>query len=123
LEAVYRPFADMADAFRASGRFIWPLHYLVMIGGIGLWIRAVRRSRLMLSLTLAIALAVQLADAHAAAMDIRTYIARFRNDVPHLSAMTGWKQAAGAYDHLVLYLPQVWAGAYQGCVTLDYTGA
>jgi Family of unknown function (DUF6311) len=123
LEAVYRPFADLADAFRASGRFIWPLHYLVMIGGIGLWIRAVRHSRLMLSLTLAIALAVQLADAHAAAMDIRKYIARFRIDVPNLSAMTGWKQAAGAYDHLVLYPPQVWAGTYQGCVTLDYTGA
>ena len=35
LTALYAPFEEIATVFRSSGRFIWPLHYLVLL--LGLW--------------------------------------------------------------------------------------
>jgi hypothetical protein len=34
LRTFYSSFATVASAFRASGRFIWPLHYLILLAGV-----------------------------------------------------------------------------------------
>jgi hypothetical protein len=34
LRTVYAPFKSVDSAFRASGRFIWPLHYLILLSGV-----------------------------------------------------------------------------------------
>jgi len=34
LRTFYSPFASIVTAFRASGRFIWPLHYLILLAGV-----------------------------------------------------------------------------------------
>ncbi|HVQ41071.1 MAG TPA: DUF6311 domain-containing protein [Vicinamibacterales bacterium] len=34
MRTFYSPFASVVSAFRASGRFIWPLHYLILLAGV-----------------------------------------------------------------------------------------
>jgi hypothetical protein len=39
LGGLYAPFVKLTSAFRASGRFIWPLHYLLVCGALVLVVR------------------------------------------------------------------------------------
>jgi hypothetical protein len=98
------PFAERLAVFRATGRFFWPLGYLLVIGVVS---TVVARARAQTALALlAGAAALQMIDLNAA------HLERRRN--AHDPAFHAWRQpmvaAAWAaalphYDHLVLYPP------------------
>jgi hypothetical protein len=45
LRSFYEPFSSVVTAFRSSGRFIWPLHYLILLWGVWGVARLGARSR------------------------------------------------------------------------------
>jgi hypothetical protein len=60
---IYRPFTGIVTAFRASGRFIWPLHYLLLLAGIWGAIRVgERRSSSIGAAVLVVAVVLQVID-------------------------------------------------------------
>ncbi|AKV03924.1 hypothetical protein AKJ09_10587 [Labilithrix luteola] len=98
LSRAYVPLHAVANAFRSSGRFIWPLHYvLVMVAIAGVvrvrsdWARGM----------LATALFVQLLDAHR--VDGR-HAFTLHDDNPAPSPT--WALARGAYEHMALEPPR-----------------
>lgn len=60
---VYQPFTAIVTAFRASGRFIWPLHYVVLLAGLWGVIRiGDRRSPSIGAAALVVAVVLQITD-------------------------------------------------------------
>lgn len=104
LRALYAPIMPVADAFRASGRFVWPLYYVLVLAILVAIVRSLRRRHAIAALGLATVL--QVADLAAAIERVPT---------PPAPAIGVWSLAAGSYRHLVLYPPQIlWVGA---CLT------
>jgi hypothetical protein len=96
LRAVYAPFAGLTSAFRASGRFIWPLYYLILLV---LCTAVVRRlPRPWATATLAVAVLLQV-------LDVRPI--QDRSQSPRAPDVQLWSLGAGHYRHLVLYPPQI----------------
>ncbi|HET8538411.1 MAG TPA: DUF6311 domain-containing protein [Anaeromyxobacter sp.] len=89
----------VASTFRSSGRFVWPLHYLAVLGAVAAIAVALRDRPRALAAALGAALAVQLADV--------------RPPVPfdgragrwHPASSEAWSVARGAYRHVALYPP------------------
>jgi hypothetical protein len=100
LGRVYSPFSSLVAAFRSSGRFIWPLHYLIITGTILASLRALRSRPRRAGALLAAAVALQVADAQVTtATFTRPQFTRLQ--------LEGWELAAGGYQHLALFPMQV----------------
>ena len=95
LRRLYRPVAGALGPFRSSGRFIWPLYYLVLAAAVLGTLRLAGRRSLATAL-LAAAVALQLADLSRAAHD------RFFHDSSWRPRDSRWTLAAGRYQHLAL---------------------
>ena len=99
LSVLYRPIHAVTEAFRSSGRFIWPLHYVVVAFAVaqaaGLRARYARG-------VLAVALALQLFDSRR--VDARGV---FTLAAPPETPSALWQLASADYAHLVLDPPQV----------------
>jgi hypothetical protein len=98
--AFYEPFTAVTAPFRASGRFIWALHYLVLAGGIWGATRIVRVSREAAGATiLALLVVLQAMD-----LKIDTLWAQAPiREVP----FNEFTAAVGRYRHLALVPMQV----------------
>ncbi|HUF91048.1 MAG TPA: DUF6311 domain-containing protein [Candidatus Limnocylindria bacterium] len=104
LRALYAPITPFADAFRASGRFVWPLYYLLVLAIVVAVVRSLPRGAAIAAL--ALASLVQVADLTAAIEPVPT---------PPAPEVGMWSLAEAEYRHLVLYPPQIlWVGA---CLT------
>ena len=99
LSSIYRPFRAITDAFRSSGRFVWPLHYFVVSASVV----AVLRLRVAQARTaLVVAVALQLLDAHH--VDGRN---TFTLGAPPETPSAAWRLARGDYARLVLDPPEI----------------
>jgi hypothetical protein len=102
LGALYAPLGRATDAFRASGRFIWPLHHLLVVGAVLLVARLWRAMPGVAAGALLVALAVQ-------AYDVREEKSALRSRSKHFQRLTSpdWDALKGPYQHLALFPPQV----------------
>jgi hypothetical protein len=96
-----RRLATDSLPFRASGRFIWPLHYLLLLFGVWGACRVLRDRRGWLPTAfLASAVAVQAAD-------VRLDPWWFQPKTFHQVRLFNFGHAIGHYDHVALYPTQV----------------
>jgi hypothetical protein len=102
LRMLYRPLEPLTGTLRASGRFIWPLHYLVMSAAIAGIVIQYRGSGRKASLVLAAAVVVQLFDFRGALRE-RPY-----DDEPARFTAAAWSDVGADYKHLALYPPYLW---------------
>lgn len=101
LRTFYDQFSSITGPFRSSGRFIWALHYLVLLFGIWGATRISRSGRQALgSAFLALAVVVQVAD-----LKIPEYWSAAR-PLPRVP-VDAFAVAAGKYRHLALVPMQV----------------
>jgi hypothetical protein len=98
LRRIYTPLEPLVETFRASGRFIWPLYYLAIAAAALVVLRAGARRPGLASLALAAAVALQAADLSGADPF---------HEHPWRLPSPAWRLAAGHYDRLYLYPPQV----------------
>jgi hypothetical protein len=98
------PLQAFAATFRSSGRFIWTLHYLALLGAIAGIVVAFWDRRPLAAVLLGGCLVVQLADVRPP-VPIDPGSARWE---PPASAI--WGTAAGDYRSVVLYPPYLLAG-------------
>jgi hypothetical protein len=99
LRPLYNHLEFITGPFRASGRFIWPLHYLVLLGGIWGLTRLPFSRAGSATTVLAIVVAVQAADYEPARWMLEEK--HFREAAKDLAV------AAGRYRHMALYPAQV----------------
>jgi hypothetical protein len=112
LTPLYAPFQRVTEAFRSSGRFVWPLHYAVIACAVfACTKRSVAVSRALLSL----ALVAQLLDAHH--VDGRAVFSL--GDVPAPSS-AAWKLAGGSYERLTIDPPDI-QGGFTRCPEIKNT--
>jgi hypothetical protein len=115
---LYQPFMEIIAPFRSSGRFIWPLHYLLITSTVAIWIAYYRSFRLVLYIALSAAAIIQL-------MDTRVSFLRWYFE-PHLRISSlifqteAWTLATGSYTHMVLYPPQILGGNTDDCLIREY---
>ncbi|RKG86136.1 hypothetical protein D7W82_17640 [Corallococcus sp. CA049B] len=107
LGALYAPLVKATNAFRASGRFIWPLHYLLVVGAVLVVARLWRGVPAVTVAALTVALALQ-------AYDVREEkSALFKPVRFHRLKSPEWDALKGSYQHLALFPPQVqWVCRY-----------
>lgn len=92
---------SLTSIFRASGRFIWPLHYGVLLFGLwGLARRDVRWRAPLATILLTVAVAGQAAD-------FRMNSYWFSQKPPRRPAADAFALVRGHFDHLALYPPQI----------------
>jgi Family of unknown function (DUF6311) len=114
----YRPVMDIIAPFRTSGRFIWPLHYLVMTGVVAVWIVYYQSSRFVLYIAFAVAATIQVMDA--SVPFLRWYFEHHQRKHPFILQIEAWKHATGLYQHMVLYPPQILGGNLSDCIIPEY---
>ena len=107
LEWLYKDFLFVVQAFRSSGRFIWPLHYLAITFALGVMGAALRNHPIGGRVLLGLTLAVQIAD-------LRTKPSRdrFQSSAFVAPSAPAWNLARGDYDHVAIYPPQIYTS---GC--------
>jgi hypothetical protein len=98
----YRHINSLVEAFRSSGRFIWPLQYAIVLFVALLVAQALRSKRAWLTATLLIGVAIQAYDINPADAASRFAGKRHR---PFLAAQ--WSLAARDYKHLVLFPAEI----------------
>ncbi|MBL9038414.1 MAG: hypothetical protein JNG84_07870 [Archangium sp.] len=104
LGALYAPLHPLTNAFRGSGRFVWPVHALTLLGALVLVARS-PWPRLLRAGVLVAALALQLAEKKPPRPPTST------GPMPELSAV--WNGAGAVYRHLAIVPPQVqWVCPY-----------
>jgi len=95
--------------FRSSGRFIWPLYYVILALALAIILRGLSRRSAIVLLTVAVTIQ---------AVDIQALGGRVTSQPQSkLLESRAWDLARGAYRHLVLYPPQV-IGAERRCGTV-----
>ncbi|MBU8898989.1 hypothetical protein KRR26_25580 [Corallococcus sp. M34] len=107
LSGPYARLATLTNAFRASGRFVWPMHYLLVCGAVLLVARLWRQRPWVVTVLLGAAVAVQ-------ASDVRTERSPLHRlgDFRRLES-PAWSELKGAYPHLALFPPHVqWVCRY-----------
>ncbi|WP_257454681.1 DUF6311 domain-containing protein [Archangium lipolyticum] len=110
LSGLYQPVMRLVEPFRSSGRFIWPLHYALLTGGLALVLGAWRRRPWVGIGLLALAVGVQVFDlGRAVAQE------RFQSQAWNSLNPAAWKRMKGDYRHLVLFPPQLHDGNGRGC--------
>jgi len=105
-------FAPLVKAFRSSGRFIWPLHYLAILAAIAGLLRLLKQRPAWATAVLALAVVAQASEVSAEDCCRSRFISRVR-PVPGGDAT--WALAAGTYQHLALYPAMRVDGAGRGC--------
>lgn len=105
IRRLYLPLAPLTEAFRASGRFIWPLYYLVVVGSFVLVMRYAGRHRHALHTLLFVALGLQVWDQsfalredHFPAIDVRELDGG------------AWRHLGDRYDKLYAFPPPLIVG-------------
>jgi hypothetical protein len=97
----WTPALDRWAAFRATGRFFWPLGYLVLVGALAVMVKQFRRR--VATAVLAAALVLQLVDLSKPHAERR---ATSRSEAFHewlnVLPSPAWHQALQHYDHIVL---------------------
>jgi hypothetical protein len=106
----YRPFTGLVGSLRASGRFIWPLHYACVAAAISMTVRAWRDRPAVASILLAIAVLSQFFE-----VDSRPYRSGFGNDTSPRLRSSEWTLARGSYRHFILFPPQTYDAGGHGC--------
>jgi hypothetical protein len=101
LASWYAPFSAITEPLRSSGRFAWPLMYLLLALAVGITIRASARWRRGAGLVLAGAVALQLVD-----VSVAVGAQPFQRDAWRMDPRP-WELARGEYDRLALIPPQV----------------
>jgi hypothetical protein len=101
MHTFYKWFPVITSTFRASGRFIWPLHYLVLLFGIWGVTRLWKQSRATTS-TAALAVIVVMQGTDLQTDPAQLAAKQFRQ-TPHAA----FAPAAGRYQHMALYPMQV----------------
>jgi hypothetical protein len=94
--------------FRASGRFIWPIYYLLLAGGVAGTLSLFETRRRAAHLALAAAVGLQLLDVGTGR--IRRHFAA--GEVPSLD---GWEAVAVGHRHLALFPPHIRNSDGEGC--------
>jgi hypothetical protein len=101
LDFVYRSYAWLTGPFRSSGRFIWPLFYLVLTYAVVVTVRSFRRRPHLASMVLALVVWVQ-------ARELRVDSAReYLSKAWAPSSNPAWTLLSGTYEHMALYPPMV----------------
>lgn len=91
----YDPLAPIVEPIRASGRFIWPLYYVVLTGVLSIVVGA-RLVRPVIATTLLVAaVAVQAAEVQ--------HTGRFADQTKARAESPVWDALSSTYRHLVLY--------------------
>ncbi len=98
----YEAVPALTGTFRSSGRFIWPLHYLLLLGGIALAAVALRERPRALRGVLALAVLAQVLD-----VSPPVPLALHPAAAPPAPA---WALARGAYRHVSMFPPYLLAG-------------
>ncbi|WP_242345276.1 DUF6311 domain-containing protein [Anaeromyxobacter terrae] len=98
----YEAVPALGGTFRSSGRFVWPLHYLLLLGGMGLAALALGERPRALRGVLALALVAQV-------LDVRPPVPLGIHPAPRPPAPE-WALARGAYRHLSMFPPYLLAG-------------
>ncbi len=107
LGALYEPLSRLTSAFRSSGRFVWPLCYLLVTGAVLLWLRLWRERAWVGTAALVVAVGVQAWDWRADRSPLHR-----PGDFRRLQA-SEWAELRGAYKHLALFPPHVqWVCRY-----------
>lgn len=102
LRELYRPFGSLTSTFRASGRFIWPAHYLVLLLGVwGIARLGTSTARSVAASVFAVVLAVQALDFKAADPNWS------RDQGIRQARVANFDRARDAYRHVALYPAQV----------------
>lgn len=109
---LYEPLHTVTNAFRSSGRFVWPLHYAVMAAGI---FGAAKLRARWPRIVLGVALFVQIVDGHH--VDGRAF---FTLDARPPPASDAWRLAHGDYSRLVIDPPDI-QGGFDRCPDLRNT--
>ena len=110
---VARALQPIAGAIHSSGRFIWPLYYLLLAAALAGIARGLRRWPAVATSVVALAVALQLAD-----LGPRAVGAHFRPSRWMLRAPE-WALARGRYDLVALYPPLV-VGVWSRCRGLEW---
>ncbi len=110
LRRLYRSLTFITEPFRASGRFIWPLHYLALLGGIWGTTRILGHSQVSAALgpsrrsaataILAVAVALQ-------ATDFKGNALMFAEKPFRQASAAALAPARGRYQHMAIYPMQV----------------
>jgi len=100
LTSVYRPVEGVVEAFRSSGRFVWPLHYLALTAGVWGCVSAAGARRRLATTLLAIALVAQ-------ATDLRGVGPLGVPAALRPLSAPGWPLVIGRYHHLAMVPMQV----------------
>ena len=95
MQRAFALLAPVVAPFRSTGRFIWPLHYVVLAGGVWGCVRVFPARRHAATALLACILVVQ-------ALDTDTSVAVFDPTGLVQSSMTEWAPAVGHYRHIAL---------------------
>lgn len=101
---LYEHVAWLAQTFRASGRFIWPLYYLLTLGTTVTVLRALSmtRRRVLASSVLALALGLQLYD-----VDTSRTQWLYKPTRVHALRAEPWSLGDSTYRHLVVYPAEI----------------
>jgi hypothetical protein len=118
LGLLYQPFIELVAPFRASGRFIWPLHYLVITGALAGWMGQDRLSPRLGALVLAATVLIQLVDLNVPLLQWNP--AYHRAEQQRVFRADGWQHANGLYRHMVLFPPQLYGGDGGPCTIQEY---
>lgn len=98
---LYSPFKSLASTFRASGRFIWPMHYLILLAGVwGVLHLAARVWRRGGVAALGVVVALQAVDLN---FDPQRLEAKAFRQAP----VSAFPLTSGAFDHMALAPMQV----------------
>ncbi|HET8541892.1 MAG TPA: DUF6311 domain-containing protein [Anaeromyxobacter sp.] len=103
---VYDWIPFVGSTFRSSGRFVWSLHYLVLLAAIAALARAGRQRPIAVAAGLAAALALQ-------ALDVRPPIPIVRDRDWGRPRSDVWETARGAYRHVAMVPPYLVANGGQ----------
>lgn len=101
---LYALVPALGGTFRSSGRFVWPVHYAVLLGAIALLAAVLRSRPRVLGAVLAVAVGVQAADV-APPVPVRLGAEPWQ---PPGSEV--WGLARGVYQHVAMYPPYLIAG-------------
>ncbi len=111
------PGAPLAQTFRSPGRFIWPLHYLAILGTVAGLLRVLRHRPGWAAGALGLAAAVQV-------LEMPPELCCGARFAPQMKPLPGgtatWNLATGDYQHVVLYPPLMVDGAGRGCDTPSF---
>lgn len=110
--SLYAPFQRATEAFRSSGRFVWPLHYTVIAFAV---FACTKRSTVVCRALLGVALVAQLVDAHH--VDGRAVFSL--GDVPPPPS-AAWKLTRGEYERLSIDPPDI-QGGFTKCPEIKNT--